>query len=68
MKISAFGAHPDDLEMQCGGTLALYSKQGHDVFMCHVCNGNKGGLVYNSDELVKIRQKKAVGNQNRIKI
>jgi N-acetylglucosamine malate deacetylase 1 len=60
MKILAFGAHPDDLEMQCSGTLALYSKQGHDVFMCHVCNGDKGSLVYNSDELAKIRRKEAI--------
>ena len=60
MKILAFGAHPDDLEMQCSGTLALYSKQGHEVFMCHVCSGDKGSLVYNSDELVKIRRKEAI--------
>jgi N-acetylglucosamine malate deacetylase 1 len=60
MKILAIGAHPDDLEMQCSGTLALYSKQGHDVFMCHVCSGDKGSLVYNSDELTKIRRNEAI--------
>jgi LmbE family N-acetylglucosaminyl deacetylase len=60
MKILAIGAHPDDLELLCGGTLALYSKMGHEVFMCHVCDGNKGSLVYSSEELVKIRRNEAI--------
>lgn len=60
MKILAIGAHPDDLELLCGGTLALYSKIGHEVFMCHVCDGNKGSLVYSSEELVKIRRNEAI--------
>lgn len=60
MKILAIGAHPDDLELLCGGTLALYSKMGHEVFMCHVCDGNKGSLVYSSKELVKIRRNEAI--------
>lgn len=60
MKILAFGAHPDDIELLCSGTLARYSKMGHEVFICHVCNGDKGSLKYNSDELVKIRRKEAI--------
>ena len=60
MNILAIGAHPDDLELLCAGTLALYAKQGHEVFMCHVCDGNKGSLVYSSEELVKIRRNEAI--------
>lgn len=33
MNILAIGAHPDDIEMQCAGTLALYAKAAHKVFM-----------------------------------
>ncbi len=55
MKILAIGCHPDDLEIGCGGTLALYSQQGHDVFMCHVANGDKGHAIIMPDELRKIR-------------
>ena len=60
MKILAIGAHPDDLELLCAGTLALYGQQGHEVFMCHICDGNKGSMVYSSEELVKIRKKEAI--------
>jgi len=31
MKIIAFGAHPDDIEPQIGGTLAKFSHEGADV-------------------------------------
>lgn len=60
MDILAIGAHPDDLELLCAGTLALYRQQGHEVFMCHICDGNKGSMVYSSEELVKIRRKEAI--------
>jgi N-acetylglucosamine malate deacetylase 1 len=59
MNILAIGAHPDDIELLCSGTLALYSKKGHEIFMCNFCDGNKGSLVYSSEELAKIRRKEA---------
>ncbi|MGD0341963.1 MAG: PIG-L family deacetylase [Bacteroidales bacterium] len=55
MNVLAIGCHPDDLESSCGGTLALYAKNGHNVFMCHVANGDKGHAVIMPEELVKIR-------------
>jgi len=39
MNILAFGAHGDDLEEFCGGTLALYARSGHHVVMCVVTDG-----------------------------
>lgn len=33
MRIMAFGAHPDDIEIGMGGTLAKYSRNDHDVTM-----------------------------------
>lgn len=60
MKVLAIGAHPDDLELLCAGTLARYSQEGYEVFMCHVCDGNKGSMIYSSEELVKIRRKEAI--------
>ena len=59
MKILAIGCHPDDLEIGCGGTLALYAEKGHDVFMCHVANGNMGHAVIMPVELAKIRTAEA---------
>ena len=59
MNILAIGAHPDDLEIGCGGTLAKYAANGHKVFMCHVAGGNVGHKVIPPGELVKIRAQEA---------
>ena len=59
MNVLAVGCHPDDLEIACGGTLALYAKNGHNVFMCHVANGDKGHAVIMPKELGKIRTEEA---------
>jgi len=57
--ILAVGAHPDDLELLCAGTLAKYNKQGHTVVMAHMCNGNKGHFTIPPDELADIREEEA---------
>jgi LmbE family N-acetylglucosaminyl deacetylase len=59
MRVLGVGAHPDDLEILCGGTLAKYARQGHDVFMCHVCRGDKGHFEIPPDELARIRDEEA---------
>ncbi len=33
MRILAFGAHPDDVEVGMGGTLGAYARKGHEVFI-----------------------------------
>ncbi|MBS1862136.1 MAG: PIG-L family deacetylase [Actinobacteria bacterium] len=42
MKVLGLGAHPDDLEVFCGGTLALFAARGDEVVMCHASIGNLG--------------------------
>ncbi len=32
-KILAIGAHPDDMELEAGGTLAKFAKKGYDVYL-----------------------------------
>lgn len=59
MKILAVGCHPDDLEIHCFGTLHKYAKQGHEVYVCGVANGNLGHRVIKPDELAKIRYEEA---------
>lgn len=59
MRILAVGAHPDDLEILCGGTLAKYRARRDEVVMCHVANGDKGHFVIPPDELARIRAKEA---------
>jgi len=43
MNILAIGAHPDDIEFGCGGTLFKYSENGHKVYMLVLSKGDKGG-------------------------
>jgi LmbE family N-acetylglucosaminyl deacetylase len=59
MKVLAIGAHPDDLEILCGGTLARFRERGDDVVMCHVANGNLGHTEIPRDELREIRREEA---------
>ena len=59
MNILAVGCHPDDLEIGCYGTLAKYVKQGHNVSVCHVANGNLGHVEILQDELRAIRFQEA---------
>lgn len=35
MNVLAIGAHPDDVENMCGGTLAKYASLGHKVFIAN---------------------------------
>ena len=41
--ILAIGAHPDDIEFGCGGTLIKYAEQGHHVFLLVMTRGGMGG-------------------------
>jgi LmbE family N-acetylglucosaminyl deacetylase len=43
MNVLAIGAHPDDIEYGCGGTLTLYAEKGHDVFLFVASDGGLGG-------------------------
>ena len=42
LRIVCFGAHPDDCELQAGGTAALWSARGHKVKFVSVTNGDIG--------------------------
>ena len=39
-------AHPDDIELQCAGTLIRYVKEGHKVYMAVACTGNVGSKAH----------------------
>jgi len=59
LRVLAVGAHPDDLEILCGGTLARFCRDGHDVVMCHVTSGDRGSYVGTSAEVAAIRDGEA---------
>jgi LmbE family N-acetylglucosaminyl deacetylase len=43
MRILGIGAHPDDIELGCGGLLIKSARQGHDVYMYTLTHGEASG-------------------------
>lgn len=58
MNVLAIGAHGDDLEAFCGGTLALYAQAGHRVVMCVVTDG-RGRPMGDPDTIAALRKGEA---------
>lgn len=58
-KVVAFGTHPDDIELGCGGTLALLIARGAEVV--HVCltSGESGSQKIAPPALKATREKEA---------
>ena len=55
LRIICFGAHPDDAEYKSGGTAALWAKQGHEVKLVSVTNGDIGHWAMSGGALAKRR-------------
>lgn len=57
MNILAIGAHPDDIEIGCGGLLLKAARHGHNIFMYTLTRGGASGdinsrtreLMYSAD-------------------
>ena len=61
LTVLCVAAHPDDIELQCAGTLIRYVKEGHKVYMAVACTGNVGSKMHTGPEIEAIR---AVEAQN----
>ncbi len=59
MRILAVGAHPDDIELQCAGTLAKYAARGDTVFMAISTNGELGSSKVSKEDIAHIREQEA---------
>ena len=57
MNILAIGAHPDDIEFGCGGTLLKYSRGGHNVFLLVLTGGSFGG-----EPSIRMKEQEDVAN------
>ncbi len=58
--VLALGAHPDDLEISCAGTLARYSRLGVAVSMFNATNGEKGGIGGDTAEIASVRRRESI--------
>src|SRR2546426_8080471 len=45
MNILAIGAHPDDVEFGCGGTLVKYAGKGAHIDLLVMTDGSRGGAA-----------------------
>ncbi|HEA46538.1 MAG TPA: hypothetical protein ENH99_02035 [Candidatus Pacearchaeota archaeon] len=52
-RILAFGAHPDDVEFGCGGTLILLRSLGYDITIIDLTRGEKSIHGRNDEDAVK---------------
>ncbi|MBY0480944.1 MAG: PIG-L family deacetylase [Chitinophagaceae bacterium] len=58
-KVVCLGAHPDDPESGCGGTLAALRKAGHEVTIIYLTAGEAGIDGVSHDQAATIRKKEA---------
>ena len=58
-RVMYIGAHPDDADLEAGGTLSMMAEAGARVRIVSVCNGNKGHQSMEPAELAARRYKEA---------
>jgi LmbE family N-acetylglucosaminyl deacetylase len=56
MRVLAVGAHSDDMDFFCGGTLARFAADGHSIGICSLTDGRSGGKPEDPDQLAAMRQ------------
>ena len=59
-KILSFGAHPDDIEIGCGGTEAKLIKVGWKAAHVLITSGELGSMKIVPEELISIRESEAI--------
>jgi LmbE family N-acetylglucosaminyl deacetylase len=57
--VLSIGAHPDDAEFFCAGTLALLHEKGWQVHIATMTPGDCGTVQYSREEISKIRRAEA---------
>lgn len=58
MNILAIGAHGDDIEVQCAGTLAKAAARGDNIFMCVTTDG-RGRPKGDPDQIAAVRKQES---------
>lgn len=58
-RVLAIHAHPDDVEILAGGTLALLAGRGHDITIATFTPGDCGSRELGPDEISAVRRREA---------
>ncbi len=56
LRVLAIHAHPDDVEFQCAGTLALLAKAGHSIAIASMTPGDCGSQEMGPEEIADVRR------------
>jgi LmbE family N-acetylglucosaminyl deacetylase len=59
-RVLAVGAHPDDVEIMCSGTLFALQQLGHDVHVASLTLGDCGSVEFSAEEIRSIRLREAM--------
>ncbi len=59
LRILAIHAHPDDVEFQCAGTLALLAQRGHLITIVTMTPGDCGSQELGPEEIAAVRRQEA---------
>jgi LmbE family N-acetylglucosaminyl deacetylase len=59
VRILAIHAHPDDVEILSGGTLARLGAAGHSIAIVTMTPGDCGSAVHAPEEIAAIRRREA---------
>ena len=59
LRVLALHAHPDDVEFQCAGTLALLAAQGHSLTIATMTPGDCGSRELSAEEIAATRRQEA---------
>lgn len=54
-RVLAFGAHPDDVEFQCAGTLALLAERGYEIHIAVMAGGEFGSASLSPQDIRRTR-------------
>ncbi len=60
LKLLVAGAHPDDPETGCGGTMAVFAQNGHEVISLYLTRGEAGIPGKSHAEAADIRSHEAI--------
>ncbi|MGE5126784.1 MAG: PIG-L deacetylase family protein, partial [Betaproteobacteria bacterium] len=59
LRVIVFGAHPDDCDLEAGGTAALWAAKGHAVKFVSLTNGDAGHQSEGGGALARRRRAEA---------
>jgi LmbE family N-acetylglucosaminyl deacetylase len=58
-RILAVGAHPDDVEFLCAGTLTILKQKGYAITIATMTPGDCGSVEHSAEEIARIRRGEA---------